>query len=147
MLVPLLSMREVSKFLLLVLTASCFALDDGLAHTQPRGWRSWNTFKDEITQDVMDAQVDALVTRRHGKPSLLEVGYDDIGLDDGWQACGMGVNHSFHDHVGFPNINTSSFANMSQMVSRAHEKGVKMGFYLNNCLCSEAKTAPGGHAM
>ena len=29
--------------------------------------------------------------------SLVQLGFDHIGLDDGWQACGQGVNKSFHE--------------------------------------------------
>jgi hypothetical protein len=34
--------------------------------------------------------------------SLFDVGYTFANLDDGWQACGAGVNGSFHDAEGFP---------------------------------------------
>jgi len=37
----------------------------------------------------------AALIRRRGK-SLAELGYIDIGLDDNYQACGTGVNTSFH---------------------------------------------------
>jgi hypothetical protein len=41
-----------------------------------------------------------------GKPtSLLELGYANCGLDDGWQQCGAGVNGSFHDKTGAPIVN------------------------------------------
>ena len=44
--------------------------------------------------------MDALVDRSRtvdGKPtSLLDLGYNRIGLDDSWQECGAGVNGSFH---------------------------------------------------
>lgn len=37
----------------------------------------------------------------NGKPmSLLDLGYENCGLDDNWQACGKGVNGSFHDVNG-----------------------------------------------
>ena len=48
-----------------------------------------------------------------GKPtSLLELGYNRIGLDDAWQACGKGVNGSFHDAHGTPLIRPDRFPDM-----------------------------------
>ena len=69
--------------------------------------------------------------------SLLDHGYISIGLDDNWQACGTGINGSFHDAQGHPLINTASFPDMKSMVAHGHSKGVKMGWYLNNCICTE----------
>ena len=49
---------------------------------------------------VQERMVDALVDRSRkvdGEPtSLLDLGYNRIGLDDSWQECGAGVNGSFH---------------------------------------------------
>ncbi len=112
------------------------------------GWRSWNFFRQNISQAAILAQVDALTFRPHkDKPSLFEVGYSHIGIDDGWQACGTGVNGSFHDKNGEPLINLTRFPDMKRMNIEAHSKGVKMGWYANNCGCSEAKQFGhiGGH--
>jgi hypothetical protein len=61
------------------------------------------------------------------------------GLDDNWQACNKGVNGSFFGPDGSPLINTDLFPDMKQMVAYGHSKGVKMGWYFNNCIC-KAKT-------
>ena len=50
------------------------------------GWRSWNCFKLEVTQHLVEAQVSALASAHGSQPSLLSAGYDRIGIDDGWQA-------------------------------------------------------------
>lgn len=51
----------------------------------------------------MIAVVDAMANRSrtvNGKPmSLIDIGYLGVGLDDNWQACGTGVNGTFHDQV------------------------------------------------
>ena len=90
----------------------------------------------------MLTQVDALVDRSRlvdGHPtSLLDLGYDHVGLDDAWQACGTGVNGSFHDKDGNPLVNVKAFPNMTAMNDYAHHKGVKSGWYLNNCICEES---------
>ena len=65
----------------------------------------------------------------------------------GWQACGTGFNGSFHDRAGKPLINLTRFPDMKKMNTQAHAKGVKMGWYQNNCGCSEAEQfgSIGGH--
>jgi alpha-galactosidase len=113
------------------------------------GWRSWNFMKQNVSQEKILAQVDAIVARRNGNPSLLDVGYSHIGIDDGWQKCGAGINNSFHDKAGKPIINTSRFPDMKEMNAQAHALGVKMGWYANNCGCNEAKQFGniGGHVL
>ena len=82
----------------------------------------------------MVQQVDALVDRSRlvsGKPtSLLDLGYTSVGLDDAWQACGTGINGSFHDKDGNPLVNLATFPNLTAMNAYAHSKGVKSGWYL-----------------
>ena len=67
----------------------------------------------------MVEQVDALVDRSRlveGKPtSLLDLGYESVGLDDAWQACGKGVNGSFHNADGEPLVNLQTFPNLTAM--------------------------------
>ena len=99
----------------------------------PLGWRSWNFMKQNVSQAAILRQVDALVARQNGRASLLDVGYSHIGIDDGWQACGKGVNHSFHDAEGRPIINLTRFPDMRAMNIEAHSKGVKMGACLLPC--------------
>ena len=82
-----------------------------------------------VTQAKILAQVEALASRRTTtQPSLLEVGYTHIGIDDGWQSCGKGVNGSFHDAQGRPMVDTEKFPDMKGMNAAAHAKGVKMGW-------------------
>ena len=44
--------------------------------------------------------------------SLLDLGYDYAGLDDGWQSCGAGINGSFHTKDGTPIVNTTKFPSL-----------------------------------
>jgi hypothetical protein len=80
----------------------------------------------------MLAQANALTDRSRlvdGRPtSLLELGYDHVGLDDAWQACGTGINGSFHDAGGNPLVNLEAFPNMTAMNALIHAKGVKSGW-------------------
>lgn len=67
--------------------------------------------KEDVSQQRILAQVKALAARATPQqPSLLDVGYTHIGIDDGWQHCGVGVNHSFHDGQGKPIIDTAKYA-------------------------------------
>lgn len=117
------------------------ALENGLARTPPLGWRSWNAYGGGVTQQKMEAVIVAMADRSRmvdGAPtSLHDLGYEFIGLDDGWQACGAGVNGSFHDAAGRPLIDTAKFPDMKLMVAAAHARGLKAGWYMNNCICSE----------
>jgi hypothetical protein len=111
--------------------------------TAPRGWRSWNAVAEDVTQDFITRQVDALTIRRHsvnGKPtSLLELGFDRVGIDAGWNLC-TGVNGSWHDETGHFIIDKSRFPDMKAMTDHAHSIGVKMDFYLNqDGLCPEGR--------
>jgi len=69
--------------------------------------------------------------------SLVDVGYTYANLDDGYQACGAGVNGSFHDARGFPILDAARFPNVSAMTARARALGLTPGFYCNNYICSE----------
>jgi alpha-galactosidase len=114
-------------------------IDNGLGLTPPRGWRSWNCFASGITQERMLQQVDALVNRSRlvdGNPtSLLDLGYVSVGLDDAWQACGTGINGSFHDKDGNPLVNLAAFPNLTAMNTYAHSKGVKSGWCEWSFIC------------
>ena len=59
------------------------------------------------------------------------------GLDDAWQDCGKGVNHSFHNADGKPLIRPDRFPDMAAMNSYARSKGVGSGWYGNTCDCCE----------
>ena len=84
------------SILLLSLLSLATSLDNGLARTPPLGWRSWNAYGGGVTQEKMEAAADAMAdtSRRVGgaPTSLKDLGYDMIGIDEGWEGCGLGVN-------------------------------------------------------
>ena len=61
----------------------------------PLGWRSWNAWGNRVSQQNMEASIDALVAKNwtvDGQTvSLADVGYAAAGIDEGWEACGKGV--------------------------------------------------------
>jgi len=127
---------------LLLFISSVLCIDNGIGRLPPMGWRSWNCFGGNVDQTKMTSIMDAMSDRSrdvNGKPmSLADLGYDHVGLDDNWQECGAGVNGSFHNSAGDPIINTQRFPNMQQMNQYAHQKNLKPGWYMNNCICSES---------
>ena len=105
----------------------------------PLGWRSWNFFQCNISQAVMQAQMDGIARPRKGGRSLLSLGYDHVGLDDCWQNCDA-PHGFFHDKVtGQPQIDTTKFPSLGKMVEHGHALDVKVGFYQDNCRCHECE--------
>ena len=127
--------------LLLGICAAARAADNGLALLPPMGWRSWNCFHADISQPQIMAQIDALALSRplpNGSvTSLLALGFDSVGIDEGYEGCGLGVNGTVHYADGTPTIDPKRFPNMSALVQYAHAAGVKIGLYLNGCGCNE----------
>jgi hypothetical protein len=68
------------------------AIHNGLGAKPSMAWRSWNFYAERITQQLMEATMLGMTSRRNsvdGVPtSLLDLGYSMVGLDDAWQECG-----------------------------------------------------------
>lgn len=111
--------------------------DNGLGRTPPMGWTSWTTAWMNPNQTYMEATMASLVKPRAGGVSLAGLGYTFVGLDDFWQACGAGVNGSFHDTTGSPLVNLTRFPSMKDMTAFGHTRGLSVGWYMNNCGCKE----------
>lgn len=125
-----------------------------IAEAPPLGWRSWNAFKLDIDQRAIQAQIDALRMQGPSGKSLADLGFVSVGVDDGWQACrDKSFNkHSgnfdgiFHDTLGIPQLNETRFPNLYALSHHAHARGVKLGWYFNNCFCNElGRVEWGGH--
>ena len=118
-------------------------IDNGYGLTPPMGWRSWNCYHANVNQSLMEGVMHKMVERKRlvaGTPtSYADLGYVAVGLDDNWQACKKGVNGSFHDAEGNPLINTASFPSMKGMVDVGHGLGLRIGWYMNNCICKETQ--------
>ena len=110
-------------------------MDNGRALTPPQGWTAWNSLAFHPTQSAVEAAMRGLA-RPHGggsagaggAKSLVDLGYAQANLDDGWQACDAGVNRSFHDAHGNPLINTKVFPSMSAMTALGRSLGIKSGW-------------------
>jgi len=126
--------------LLVMLVLPTVALENGLGRLPPQAWRSWNAFHTSMNQSTIVAMIDELtVMRPHGggaPVSLQQLGYNMIGIDEGWEGCGMGVDGTQHYANGTPAVN-AKFPDLASLVAYGHSKGVQMGFYLNGCACGE----------
>lgn len=124
----------------LALLSCAAALDNGLALTPPLGWRSYNAFGGRIDQLTMVTMMKAMVDRSRsvgGKPtSLLDLGYNRVGLDGGWNEC-FPENHTFHWESDGRPVWNDGFPDPKAMVAEAHALGLLPGWYLNNCGCAE----------
>ena len=74
-----------------ILLQVVLSVDNGLGVRPPLGWRSWNAYHHDISQELMTECINALLDKSrdiNGTPmSLYEVGYTEFGVDDTWQEC------------------------------------------------------------
>ena len=92
----------------------CFA-QDPLAKTPPMGWSSWNHFGCKITDSIVRAQADAMVSS-----GMKAAGYEYVNIDDCWEGR--------RDSQGFIHPN-SKFPDMKSLAEYVHSKGLKLGIY------------------
>ena len=93
----------------------------GEADTPPMGWSSWNTFRNNIDEQlILDTAAAVKAT------SLLEAGYKYINLDDCWQS-------SMRDSQGKLQGDLSRFpSGIKALTEKINEMGFKMGIYTSN---------------
>jgi hypothetical protein len=110
-----------------------------------RGWRSWHWVAWDINQEIGEAPAAAMaVPPPWAKKSLLDLGYNKIGLDDCWQSC-TGPKKSFHDPEanGAPIVNKTKFPDLASMAAKAKALGLSPGFYGDNCRCHAGEKQAG----
>lgn len=94
---------------------------NGAALTPPMGWSSWNTFRQNISEDLILSTAEAMK-----KTSLLEAGYQYINLDDCWQSSLRDANGRLQgDLEKFPN-------GIPHLISQINQMGMKVGLYTSN---------------
>ncbi|MGC4933753.1 glycoside hydrolase family 27 protein [Gordonia sp. DT30] len=90
----------------------------GLPATPPMGWNSWNTFGCNITEQIVRAQADALVST-----GLAAKGYRYVVVDDCWSAPTRdGAGALTADPARFP-------SGMAALAAYVHSRGLKFGIY------------------
>lgn len=84
----------------------------------PMGWNSWNTFTENINEDLIKETVDAMKEQ-----GLLEAGYEYVVIDDCWSL-------KERDEKGRLVADPAKFPNgMKAVADYVHEKGFKFGMY------------------
>jgi len=116
-------MKNPRKFLSALVSCLIFSAVAGvafanptlLAGTPPMGWNSWNHFADKVSDAVIRAQADAMVSS-----GLRDAGYAYINIDDTWQGKrdAQGVIHA-----------NEKFPDMKALADYVHSKGLKLGIY------------------
>jgi len=86
-----------------------------LATTPPMGWNSWNHFHRNITDAIVRAQADAMVSS-----GMRDAGYIYVNIDDTWEGerDTQGIIHS-----------NEKFPDMKALADYVHGKGLKLGIY------------------
>ncbi len=86
--------------------------------TPPMGWNSWNTFADNISDELIRGTADAMV-----ETGLRDAGYTYLVIDDCWSMRTRDENGKLRpDPVKFPN-------GIKPVADYVHSKGLKFGMY------------------
>ena len=89
-----------------------------LAQRPPMGWNSWNTFGENISEELIMGIADAMVEK-----GLRDAGYEYIVIDDCWSLRERGEDGRLvADPKKFPH-------GMKYLADYIHSKGMKFGMY------------------
>jgi alpha-galactosidase len=88
-----------------------------LAATPPIGWNSWNTFGEQINEEVVRGVADKIVAL-----GLKDLGYQYIVIDDHWEGGRDGQGHILANPKKFPH-------GIKMLADYIHGQGLKLGIY------------------
>ncbi len=95
--------------------------DNGVAQTPPMGWSTWNTFRNQINQDLILEAAHAMKDS-----GLADAGYKYINLDDCWQS-------SLRDSDGKLQGDLTRFSRgIPALIKDINALGLKVGLYSSN---------------
>ena len=108
-------MRPAAIVVLASALLATMASVDPVAVTPPMGWNSWNHFAGKVSDTIIRAQADAMVSS-----GMRSAGYLYVNIDDTWEGArdAQGVIH--------PN---EKFPDMKVLADYVHAKGLKIGIY------------------
>lgn len=99
-------------------TLDLVRLNNGLAQTPQMGWNSWNHFGCNVTEAVVRATADEIISS-----GLASVGYNYINIDDCWAALQR-------DPQGLLTSRPTTFpSGIQSLADYVHSKGLKLGIY------------------
>ena len=94
---------------------------NGTALTPPMGWSSWNTFRQNIDEELIYDTAKAMKDS-----GLADCGYNFINLDDCWQSSGRDKDGMLqHDLTNFRH-------GIRDLVTKINALGLKVGIYSSN---------------
>ena len=100
---------------------------DTIALTPHMGWNSWYVWESHITDSIMRASADAMVST-----GMIDHGYTYINIDDCWavktDANDSVLNGDAYDAEGYINSN-KRFPDMTSLTGYIHSLGLKAGTY------------------
>jgi len=103
---------------LLSLTGTTLALNNGIGLTPQMGWNSWNKFGCNITETLIKQTADKIK-----ELGLDKLGYRYVNLDDCWNAVERDSQGRMQaDPLTFP-------SGMKSLADYIHAKGLKFGLY------------------
>lgn len=95
--------------------------DNGVVTAPPMGWSSWNTFKNNIDEDLIYETAVAIKEK-----GLLAAGYDTVNMDDCWHS-------SMRDENGDLQGDLTRFSGgIAKLVEKINALGLKTGIYSSN---------------
>ncbi|XP_045794191.1 alpha-galactosidase-like [Trifolium pratense] len=115
-----------------------YMLQNGLGHTPPMGWNSWNHFGCDINESLIRDTADAMVST-----GLAALGYKYINLDDCWAELNR-------DSKGNMVPKASTFpSGIKALAHYVHRRGLKLGIYSDagNFTCSKRMPGSLGHEI
>eukprot|EP00250_Pteridium_aquilinum_P019042 c24269_g1_i1 orf=135-1352(+) len=93
-------------------------LENGLGRTPPMGWNSWNHYKCNVTEKLVQQTADAMLSS-----GLANLGYRYINIDDCWAQW-------HRNSGGYLVANTSSFpSGIKALADYVHARGLMLGIY------------------
>ncbi len=103
-----------------------------VALTPPMGWNSWEAFRRDFDEDVIEAQADAMVSSR-----LRDAGYSYLVIDGGWKPGSRDdAGNIIPDPKKFPH-------GMKAVADYVHAKGLKFGLHQPAGIHDCPKLSPG----
>jgi alpha-galactosidase len=112
----------MKKLLITLIAAFLFAgvygqKFDKLAKTPPMGWNSWNKYACDVSEGLIMAMADAMVSS-----GMKDAGYEYIVIDDCWQVSRDENGNIVADPERFPH-------GIKYLADYIHSKGLKFGIY------------------
>lgn len=117
---PLCAMEKIARPSKLTIDTTD-APNYGGATVPPMGWSSWNTFRQNINQDLILEVAEAMEAS-----GLAEAGYNYINLDDCWHS-------SVRDEMGRLQGGLGTFSmGIPALIKQLNSRGFKVGLYSSN---------------